>query len=54
MEPEAGAIHPIKLNDVDPQAWLADALARLPDHPASRIAELLPWNWKAATLAIAA
>jgi transposase len=46
MEPEAGAIHPIKLNDVDPQAWLADVLARLPDHLASRIAELLPWNWK--------
>jgi len=29
-------------------------LARLPDHPASRIAELLPWNWKTARLAIAA
>jgi transposase len=43
-----------KLNDVDPQAWLADVLARLPDHPASRIVELLPWNWKAARLAIAA
>jgi hypothetical protein len=25
MEPEAGAIHPIKLNDVDPQAWLRKA-----------------------------
>ena len=35
-----------KLNDVDPQAWLADVLARLPDHPAKRIHELLPWNWK--------
>ena len=34
-----------KLNDVDPQAWLADVLARLPDHPARRIHELLPWNW---------
>jgi transposase len=43
-----------KLNDVDPQAWLADVLARLPDHPASRIAELFPWNWKAARYAIAA
>jgi transposase len=43
-----------KLNDVDPQAWIADVLARMPDHPASRIAELLPWNWKAARLAIAA
>jgi transposase len=35
-----------KLNDVDPQAWLADILARLPDHPAKRIHELLPWNWR--------
>jgi transposase len=35
-----------KLNGVDPRAWLADVLARLPDHPARRIAELLPWNWK--------
>jgi transposase len=39
-------IETCKLNDVDPRAWLADALARLPDHPASRIEELLPWNWK--------
>jgi transposase len=36
------------MNDVDPQAWLADdVLARLPDHPASRVAELLPWTRKA-------
>jgi IS66 C-terminal element len=34
-----------KLNCVDPQAWLADVLARLPDHSAKRIHELLPWNW---------
>ena len=34
-----------KLNDVDPQAWLADVLTRLPDHSAKRIHELLPWNW---------
>ena len=51
-------IEPAKLNDVDPQAWLADVLARLPDHPAKRLDELLPWNWKAsrpgATLAQAA
>ena len=39
-------IETAKLNDVDPQAWLADVLARLQDHPAKRIAELLPWNWK--------
>jgi len=34
-----------KLNDVDPQAWLADVLRRIADHPASRLHELLPWNW---------
>lgn len=39
-------IETAKLNDVDPQAWLADMLARLQDHPAKRIAELMPWNWK--------
>lgn len=39
-------IQTAKLNDVDPQAWLADALARVQDHPARRIDELLPWNWK--------
>ena len=35
-----------KLNDVDPQAWLADVLARIAAHPASRIDELLPWHWR--------
>jgi transposase len=39
-------IQTAKLNDVDPQAWLADVLARLQDHPAKRLNELLPWNWK--------
>ena len=34
-----------KLNDVDPQAWLADALARIAETPQSRLEELLPWNW---------
>ena len=37
-----------KLNDVDPQAWLADVLARIASHPAARLSELLPWNWKRA------
>ena len=37
-----------KLNGVDPRAWLADVLARIADHPASRLDELLPWNWKQA------
>ncbi len=35
-----------KLNDVDPRAWLADVLRRIADHPASRLHELLPWNWR--------
>ncbi|MGE5150215.1 MAG: IS66 family transposase [Rhodospirillaceae bacterium] len=35
-----------KLNEVDPQAWLADVLARIADHPARDIDELLPWNWR--------
>src|SRR5471032_1829929 len=37
-----------KMNDVDPQAWLADVLARIAAHPAHRLDELLPWNWKTA------
>jgi transposase len=41
-------IHTAKLNDIDPQAWLADLLDRIADHPAQRLHELLPWNWKAA------
>ena len=37
-------IETAKLNGVDPQAWLADTLARIPDHKINRINELLPWN----------
>jgi transposase len=44
-----------KLNGVDPRAWLADVLGRIADHPASRLSELLPWNWtKARELAATA
>lgn len=35
-----------KLNDIDPQAWLADVLAHIADTPQSRLGELLPWNWR--------
>jgi transposase len=41
-------IYTAKLNDVDPRTWLADVLARIADHPASRLHELLPWNWRKA------
>jgi transposase len=42
------------LNDVDPQAWLADVLARIADQPISRLDELLPWSWQPSAPAIAA
>ncbi len=35
-----------KMNGVDPQAWLADVLARIAAHPARAIDDLLPWNWQ--------
>ena len=35
-----------KMNDIDPQAWLADVLARIAGHPASQLDDLLPWNWR--------
>ena len=34
-----------KLNDVDPQAWLADVLDRIAGTPHSQLDELLPWKW---------
>jgi transposase len=47
-------IHSAKLNDVDPQAWLADMLARIADHAIHRLDQLLPWNWKAQAARLAA
>lgn len=38
-------IQTARFNNVDPQTWLADVLARIADHPATRLDELLPWNW---------
>ena len=35
-----------KMNDIDPQAWLAHVLARIAEHPASQLDNLLPWNWR--------
>jgi transposase len=39
-------IESAKLNALNPQRYIADVLARIADHPARRIAELLPWNWQ--------
>lgn len=47
-------IQTCRLNNVDPQAWLADVLARIADYSVSRLDELLPWNWCARQKALAA
>ena len=39
-------IQTAKLNDIDPRAWLADVLARIADHKITKLAALLPWNWR--------
>ena len=49
-----GLIATAKLNDVDPQAWLADVLARIADTPATRLDDFLPWNWRPASARLAA
>jgi len=38
-------IETAKLNSVDPNAWLADALARIPDYKITKLDNLLPWRW---------
>ena len=43
-----------KLNNVDPQAWLADVLARINDHNIHKLDQLLPWNWNTAPATLAA
>jgi transposase len=37
-----------KLKGIDPQAWLADVLARIADIPQAKLTVLLPWNWRQA------
>jgi transposase len=43
-----------KLNNVDPQAWLADVLRRIADTSQTQFAELLPWNWPRRSAKLAA
>jgi hypothetical protein len=47
-------IQTAKLNDVDPQAWIADVLARIADHKINDLAALLPWNWRSTRIERAA
>ena len=52
-----GDVHLIqtaRLNDVDPQAWLANVFARINDHAIHRLDQLLPWNWKTQPARLAA
>jgi hypothetical protein len=43
-----------KMNDVDPQAWLADVLARINEHRITDLDQLLPWNWTSTPVSLAA
>jgi hypothetical protein len=43
-----------RLNDVDPQAWLGEVLARINGHNIQKLDALLPWNWKTAPAKFAA
>ena len=38
-------IETVKLNSVDPQAWLTNVLARIADHKITRIDELMLWSY---------
>jgi len=38
-------IETAKMSGLDPEAYLADVLARINDHLVTRLHELLPWNW---------
>ena len=47
-------IQTARLNDIDPQAWLADVLARINDHSARELDQLLPWKWEQRPVSLAA
>lgn len=38
-------IETAKMSGLNPEAFLADVLARVNDHLNSKLADLLPWNW---------
>jgi len=38
-------IETAKPNAIDPHAWLADTLARIPDHKITKVDDLRPWRW---------
>jgi hypothetical protein len=40
-------IQTARLNDIDPQAWLSDVLARINEHKITELDALLPWRWAA-------
>ena len=35
-----------KLHNVEPFAYLSDVIARIPEHKANKLSELLPQNWQ--------
>ena len=38
-------IQTAKLNEIDPQAWVADTLSKIAETPQTRLGNRLPWNW---------
>lgn len=42
-------IETARFNGVDPEAWLADVIAPIADHPINQLDELLPWKWRRET-----
>ncbi len=49
LAPAMTIIETVKMNGLDPQAYLADILTRIHDHKINRLDELLPWNWAPTT-----
>jgi hypothetical protein len=39
-------IETAKMNEVNPEAWLASVLERIQDHPVNRMHDLLPWAYQ--------